>query len=774
MTRLLRHASAAGQRSMSENEDILREARKAFSNAADVENDNRKVYIDDIKFARDGEQWHQDDINRRKLDKRPCMTINKMPAFIRQVVNDARQNKPAIHVHPADSGADKDTAEVINGLIRNIEYTSNADVAYDTATECAVTGGFGYFRIGLDYAYEDSFDMDLSIQRILNPLSVYGDPNSTAADSSDWDVAFVTDRLSKAQFKAKYGSKGKSAKEWDNIGDWSMDTEDTYDSEWRNEDTCLIAEYWTREEYDKPILQCIDLRSGQPFVTSKEDAEKDEDIQFLLGQGILQVKRERTSKCHKVKQRIMTGIEVLEENDWLGKYIPIVPVYGDEYFSQGKRRFRSLIFHAKDPQRQFNYWRTASTELVALAPRTPYVIAKGSIVDPEKWESANTQSHPYLEYDAKGGQIPPPARQMLDGGVAAGALQEALNSADDMKAVIGLFDASLGAKSNETSGKAIMARQREGDVSTFHFADNMSRAIRHAGRILIDLIPKVYNGARIIRVIGEDGTNKPVHINQQGPQTDKKGNPEVDEVGNAIMGMHDLTAGKYDLTVTTGPSFTTRREEAAFQMTEVIRAMPESAMVIAPELAKNLDWPGAEDIAEKMEAMASGQLPPEAQKQMEELGQKVKQLTDENQKLKMDNTADVIKAESQAKINEAKAQADIRVAEFKATKEIELKQATAAMEVNMTRDKLGADVEINREKVRGDHAIKLEQTDMMAADGERKKEADSAIKKAFERIEKRMDKQDDAIAELARIMAAPNELIRDAKGKATGSRKVLN
>ncbi len=760
---------------MAEDDDILREARLAFANAADAEHDNRENYKDDIEFARDGKQWPEDIRKKREAENRPCLTFNKEPAFIRQVVNDARQNKPAIKVHPADSKADPETAEIINGLIRNIEYTSNADVAYDTATECAVSGGFGYFRIGLDYAYEDSFEMDLSIQRILNPLSVYGDPSSTAADSSDWDVAFVTDRLTKTQFQAKYGKK-KTLVDWDDTNAWSDDRL----SDWRIEDTCLIAEYWTREEYDKTILQFVDKRDGSSFTTSPDQIEKDEDVQLLLRAGLLEFKQERKAKCHKVKQRIMSGIEVLEENDWLGKYIPIIPVYGDEYDLQGKRRFRSLIHYAKDAQRLYNIWRSTSTELVALAPRVPWLIDEGSIPPQEqdKWDSANTHSWPWLGYSSKGGKLPP-QRLPLDSGPAAGALQEALNASDDMKAIIGLYDASLGAKSNETSGKAIMARQREGDVSTFHFADNMSRAIRHAGRILIDLIPKVYNGPRIIRVIGEDGSNRPAHINQEGPVTDKKGNEMQDEMGNAIMRLHDITAGKYDLTVTTGPSFTTRREEAAFQMTEVIRALPESAMVIAPHLAKNLDWPGADEIAEEMEAQAAGRLPEQAQKQMEELGQKVQQLTEENQQLKMDNQADVIKAQSAAQINEAKAQADIKVAEFKAVKEIELKQATAAMEVQMTREKMGADVEIGRQKVAGDHFIKSEQNELIASDGERKKSADKATQDGIGKLGEMIIKQGESINKqiemLAKVIAAPNELVRDAKtGRATGSRKVLN
>ncbi|MRX31909.1 portal protein [Aminobacter sp. MDW-2] len=658
----------------SETDDLLREAREAFQRASDVENDNRQTALEDIRFARAGEQWPADIVKQRQIDGRPCLTINKLPAFIRQVVNDARQNKPSIKVHPADSGADPETAEVINGLIRNIEYTSNADIAYDTATECAVTGGFGYIRVGIDHAFDDSFDMDIQIKRVSNPFSVYGDPNSTAADSSDWDTAFVVDRLSKSQFEAQY--KGKAKVDWDSTA-WTG----LKGTDWLNDDGVLVAEWWQREEKDRVIVLTED---GMVF--GKDELESDPDLQALLQAGVLKIHRERTTKTHKVTQRIISGADVLETNNWVGRYIPIIPVYGDEFDIEGKRYFRSMIHNAIDSQRAFNYWRTAATELVALAPKVPYIGPKGAFdTDIDRWNTANTKSHPFLEYDGQ----QPPQRQPLDTGAAAGSLQEALNASDDMKAIIGIYDASLGARSNETSGRAIMARQREGDVSTFHFIDNMSRAIRHTGRILIDLIPKVYTGPRIVRIIGEDGSQAPKQINKEAPATDKKGNPLADEQGNPIMAMHDLTAGKYDLTVSTGPSFTTRREEAAAQMTEMIRAFPQAAPIVGPELAKNLDWPGADEIAEKMEAMTSGQIPPELQKAIEDGKQQIAKLTEENQSLKTDQSAEMAKVEAQKQLDMVKIQGQ---------REIEMMKIASDREI--AREKIAADYEIAQMKTR--------------------------------------------------------------------------
>ncbi|TGV26343.1 portal protein [Mesorhizobium sp. M4B.F.Ca.ET.143.01.1.1] len=647
----------------SDDDDILKAAKDAFQDCLDAENLNRTTALEDITFARLGEQWPSDVVRQRQIDGRPCLTVNKLPTFIRQVVNDARQNKPSIKVHAADSGADPETADVINGLIRNIEYTSNADTAYDTATECAVTGGFGYIRVGMDYSYDDAFDMDICIKRVSNPFSVYGDPNSREADSSDWDKAFVVDRLTKEQFKAQWGDKAQV--------DWDDTSWQSCGEAWRDGETVTVAEYWTREDIERPIVL---LSDGS--VHDKEDLETPE-FQTLLSANVVQIAGERVSKSCKVTQRFMTGAEILETREWPGRYIPIIPVYGDEFDVEGKRYFRSLIHNAIDAQRMFNYWRTASTELVALAPKVPFIGEEGAFdVDQDRWQTANTKSHAYLEY-SKGKQ--PPQRQPLDMGTAAGALQEALNASDDIKSIIGLYDASLGARSNETSGRAIMARQREGDVSTFHFIDNMARAIRHTGRILIDLIPKVYSGQRVIRVIGEDGEQQAKPINQPYPaQNPETGQPMVDpETQQAIMAMHDLTAGKYDLTVTTGPSFTSRREEAAAQMTEMIRAFPESAPIVGPELAKNLDWPGADKIAEKMEAMASGKLPEQAQQQMQQLQVQVQKLSEENQKLKQDQSAKIaeLQADQQIQLLKLQSEKEVAAAKIEADKEIEFFKA---------------------------------------------------------------------------------------------------
>lgn len=664
-------------------DDLLSNGRKAFQRCNDYEKENRQTSLDDIKFSRLSQQWPSDIVKQRELEQRPVLTVNRMKAFIRQVVNDSRQNKPQIKVHPVDSGADPKTADVINGLIRNIEYTSNSDVAYDTAIEQSVSGGFGYWRIGLDYAYEDTFDMDISIDRVANQFSVYGDPDSMCADSSDWNVCFIVDRMSKEAFKLKYNGAKNIDGEAVTVDldkdaqpvDWDTDSWAALNNTWVNDDGVMVAEWWRREEVEEEIVKlsnghvyCADELFENEETQAEEDAEaeKYEDVgtddnmqavRALLAMGQLTITDRRKRKVHKVTQVIMTGADVLEVNEWPGRYIPVVPVYGDEIIVEGKRFFRSLIHDAKDSQRMFNYWQSTATEIVALAPRTPWIGRKGTFdSDASRWATANTQSHAYIEYD---GEMP--QRQPLDGGQAVGAISQALAQSDNMKAIMGIYDASLGARSNETSGKAIMARQREGDVSTFHFIDNLSRAIRHTGRILIDLIPRVYTSERVIRVIGEDGSAQTVKVNGKTPEPaiGPDGKPVQDERGEVIMAMHDLTAGKYDLTVTTGPSFTTRREEAAAQMTELVRAFPQAAPFVADIMARNFDWPGADEIAKRFEAMNPAkqqEIPPQIQQQLQEMQQAIQKLAGENQSLKQGHDIKAFDAET----NRLKVEGDLK------------------------------------------------------------------------------------------------------------------
>ena len=551
-------------------DDKLTEIREAFQMCEEAEAQNRDMAMDDLQFGRSGLQWPEEVKRQRERDRRPCLTVNRMPTFIRQIVNDARMNKPSIKCHPVDSNADVETAKILNGLIKQIEVNSSADAAYSKAIDDAVSMGFGYFRVDVDFAQDDTFERDIKIERIMNPFSVYRDPRSTAVDSSDWNMCFVTELLTHDEFEASYPDAEKV--------DFASQSYEQRDNLWYTEDTIRVAEYWTREEVDREIVLLTD---GQILDNDVFEAQRD----ILEMSGILPV-QSRTTKSMKVKQCVATGSEILSEIDWAGKYIPIIPVYGEEVVVGENRSFHSLIHFAKDSQQMYNFWRTAAAELVALAPKAPFIGPVGAVnTDQAKWSTANSTNHAFLEYD--GGQAP--TRQPF-AGVPAGAIQEALNSSDDMKSVIGMT--SLGNMEKEISGKGISARQRENDVGTYHFIDNLSRAIRHTGRIIVDLIPSVYTEARVLRIIGEDDTPQMAMVNQM---TQVDGEPEPR--------MYDLTTGKYDVVVKLGPSHSTQRQEAADQMMLLVQQFPQAAPVIGDLIAKNLDWPGAQEMGERLQKL---------------------------------------------------------------------------------------------------------------------------------------------------------------------------
>lgn len=581
---------------MANDSDILKEALEQWQVVEAAESENRELALEDKRFAKLGEQWHKADIESRKADGRPCLTINRMPQFLKQVINDQRMNKPSIVVRPVDDQGDIATAEIFNGLIRNIQVASNADKAYDVAFDDAVTMGFGYFRILTEYASDSSFEQDIRIKEVPNAFTVYLDPE----DLFNPQYAFVSEMVKRSKFKAKYGFDPKPVS-GGGLGESLQG--------WYDDDLVRVAEYWRVEHEKRKLL----------LLSNGATVYADEFDQALAAEMQITVAREREVMCPKVMQYMMTGQEFAgEPSKWAGSFIPIVPVLGEEINIEGKRYLMGLIRHAKDPQRMFNYWRTASTELVALAPKAPFIGPTGAFSSAwDKWATANSKSHSFIEYDPvpeAGGMMP---QRQAFAGVPAGALQEAMNASDDMKSVMGLYDAALGARSNETSGVAITARKQEGDVSTFNFVDNLSRSLQHAGRILVDLIPKVYDSARVVRVLGPDEQPQTIRINQMF--MDQDGKPRN----------YDLSTGKYDVVVKVGPSFTTQREEVATSMIEFMRAYPAAAPILGDLLAKNMDWPDADKIAQRLQALLPPQVngqSPEAQAAQQQIQMMQQQL----------------------------------------------------------------------------------------------------------------------------------------------------
>lgn len=571
-------------------EKFLTQARKRFKYCQDAETKNREKALEAIKF-RNLEQWPTELKNSRESDPegaRPCLVVDKINQYINQVKNDQRQNRPAVKVRPVDDSGDKEVADIFQGIIRHVEDTSKADLAYDNAFENAVDGGFGYFRILTEYCDDDTFDQDIRIKRIRNRFSVYLDPDHQEPDGSDAKFGFITEEITRDEFKDQF--PGKEPLDWDTDGKKSE-----YNG-WCSQEKVRIAEYFYYENVKKKLIL---LDNGKTVF--EDDLQTVLDEAALTGRPQPNVVKERETTVRKVHWCKIDGKEKLEEKPWAGKWIPIIEVVGNELDIEGERHLSGLVRGAMDPMRIHNYAASSFVENVALAPKAPFVAAAGQIENYEgEWKGSNRRNLAVLRYDplsVDGLAVPPPIRQTMPG-ISPGWQQVMANTEHDIQASMGMYNASLGEESNEKSGRAIMARQREGDVATFHYIDNLSRSIRHCGRILVDLIPKIYDTQRVARILGEDGTPTAVQLDpeQQEP---------VKQVG--AKKIYNLTVGKYDVSVSVGPSYTTKRQEAAESMVELVRAQPELLNLVGDLMIRNMDWPGAEQIADRLKTL----LPPE-------------------------------------------------------------------------------------------------------------------------------------------------------------------
>lgn len=621
----------------------LEEAKARFKISQDAEHENRRLAAEDDRFFA-GQQWEDAVKNARSDDGRPCLVINRLPQFVRQVANDQRQNRPSIKVSPVDDKTDPETAKIIQGGIRHIEYSSSADAAYDTAFEQAVKGGWGYWRVITDFVDPESFDQDILIKRIPDRFSVTFDPYSVEPDGSDANFAFVSERISKDEFKERYPDAELSTTDG-----WDM--AETRDPFWMGSDGALVVEYFYRTWKDKTIVL---LSSGDSVEKSKV-AEK---LAELSASGVeAKVLKERQTRIPSIKWCKFNAAEILAETDWPGKWIPVVPVYGSEQIIDGERFLEGIVRNAKDPQRMLNFWKSAETEAIALAPRAPFIAAEGQLEGyAADWNSANRKNHSVLTYkpiSVNGQPMPPPQRNAIEPAVQA-ITQASMQSADDMKAVTGIYDAALGARSNETSGVAIQKRNQQAQTSVYHFVDNLTRSIKHTGRILIDLMPHIYDTARAMRIIGDDGSEQMVRVNDPGFKDPKTGQPVL----------YDLSAGKYDVTVDVGPSYATRRQEAAATIQELARSNPQLMQVAGDLLMSNLDFHNSKEIAERLKKMlppqlqeqqqGQGQVPPQMQQQMQQMDQMIEGLTQQLHEAQDERDQKKLELESKERIEMAK------------------------------------------------------------------------------------------------------------------------
>ena len=592
----------------------ITEAKQFLQFCNDADSNNRAEALEDILFC-SGDQWPVELQNSRSLESRPCLTINKLDAYCRQITNQQRQQRPRIKVHGMNNESDAKVAEILQGVCRHIEVNSNADDAYDHAFDFAVRMGWGYWRVETDYVNDKSFDQEIYIRRINNPFTVYFDPNSILPNGQDAEKCLITEVIRKETFRKMYPDAD------DGSGFHQRGTGDS-DSEWIMKEDIRIAEYfWTERKQADLIL----LSDGSHVYSSELPAQN-----IMKAAGIYEISRRKSFK-KVIKWCKMSGMEVLEEGTWAGKYIPVVRVTGQQLIVHNKKKYFGLARQAKDPQKMYNFWQTALTESVALAPKAKWLLAEGQDEGHEnEWAQANIKAMPVLRYkqtDIDGRPAPAPQRLQPEP-PPAGVMAAAQALSADLMAVIGIYDPAQLPTGN-ISGKSLQGQQQAVDMTNYHYYDNLTQSIAYTGRIILDLIPKIYDTERVMRIIGEDGKPELVTLNQQGQ----------DEQGIAKI-LNDVTVGEYDVVMETGPGYNSKRQESVDAMLGMLQADPSLMQTAGDLIFRNMDFPGAEIIADRMAAanpMAQiddkSPIPPQVQMQLKASQAQVQQMQQQIQQL---------------------------------------------------------------------------------------------------------------------------------------------
>ena len=604
-------------------DDIVKEAREAIETSYSYDRKNRDEAVIDLQFVA-GHQWSEEAKQQRR--GRPMITINRSQQFLRQVSNPIRQNMPVIKVEP-ESDENEEMAELVNGIMRRILYNSSASHVFASATEHCVACGIGWFRVTTDYVKEDSFDQEILIKRIFNPMSVFPDPGSMEPDRSDMQWCAVSEPIPLAAFKKKYPKastlgmdRPTNSAGFNGVG-------------WQTSDWVRVAEYWKRKPIKKTIAALAD-GSVVELADPKSAATK-----ALMSSGLIVNTREVTD--YKVVMTLVNGNEQLEdEYEFPCSYLPLIPVIGAEIpLDEGSYR-HGLIRFQREPQQLTNYMYSVAVETLGQQPKTPWLVTQKMVGKFKSlWDNANRDATPYLPYEpdpsAPGGKperAQPPA-------MPSALVQMAQLFSEEMKGTTGIYDAALGARSNETSGRAIAAREEQGNQASFHFVDNLEHSLEHLGRILVKMIPKVYDTPRAMKIIGEDDSEKTVPINQ----------PVMAYDGEPVK-INDLSQASYSsVRVVLGPNYASRRQQAVQEMIQLIQAVPAVAGVAGDIIVKNMDFDGSEELAERLKKV----LPPE--------------LKDDDEQEQMQQPDPM--AEMQAQMQQQAMQLELASAEAKAAQE---------------------------------------------------------------------------------------------------------
>lgn len=626
--------------------DILDEIKERYRHAKLAWDPMYAEALEDLHFLQPGGMWDENMKAQREEDGRPCLEVDRLSPFIHQIVNDFRQSRPQPQINPVGNGADKDTAEVFQGMIRHIIYNGNGEIATDTAYESMVRCGIGYFRLLTEYE-EDGFDQEVTLKRIPNPFMVLLDPSFQEPDGSDAAYGFICSWVSQKAYSEQFPASKMTTYDrgtWDTIGN--------EEPEWvQNDHGALVVEYFRK--VPKPI-KLYKLADG-----STTD-QKPDDESVVVG--------ERDATRMEIHWFKVNAVEVLEQTIFPGRYVPILPMFGSELNVDGKRMWSGITRRAKDPARAFNYWKSAQAETIALAPKAPWVGALGFMgANRAAWKEANRRNIPVLEYEPisqNGEALPPPQRQAFEPPTVA--ITNAMAGAvDDLKATTGMYDASLGNREADQSGVAIRQLQRQGQSSNFHYQDNAARTIRHLGRILLDVIPAVYDTQRVVRILNPDQSSDQVTVN--APYIDTK---------TGAQKMHQLGVGKYDVSVSVGPSYQTKRQENLALLESMLGSpLGKVLATAAPDLIVSMmDFDIAPELQDRMKKLlppelqnqqGQPQIPPQVQAQMGQMQGMIQKLTEALNQANSEVAAKKMELDAKERIAILQAQAGILEAALK-------------------------------------------------------------------------------------------------------------
>lgn len=728
----------------------LAEMRERYSRACDYWAEGYDKSIDDIKFvAIPGHQWN-DDLKRRRKN-RHCYEFPKLRMLAQQVINEQKQSRPQGKVRGVEDG-DRALAELIQGICRNIESTSKADTAYDIAFESAVRGGLGFWRITTDYARQDDFDLDIQIKPIRNFASVKLDPAAVEHDRRDGHFAFVEDRLSKDEFERRFPDA-------DTAGFESSEECEKF----RDAGQVCVLEYWWKEPVKHELWQ---LSSGA--VLTADEAKLSEEELAMAG---VQIVRRRMVEGHKVMCALTNGHEFLNEPvEFPSKFIPIVPCWGFLDLVDGKEHFAGIVRFNRDSQRLHNVHKTAAIEAVAKAPKAPFITKPSYIKGfEEQWKKANAEDYPFLliAEDAQG--IPQRAQQAE---LPAALLQLASLDNDDMRAQTGQYAANLGAPSNESSGRAIGLRRAQGATATFNYIDGLSQAMTYCYEILGDMIPRVYDTPRVVRVLGEDGGEKWKQLYQevQDPET-----------GQLVV-LNDISKGKYDYTVTIGPSYATQRMEAAEAFTQLAGqiggTMPGLGPLLSYQAVKNLDLPGNEEIDKALRKMlvSQGLLEPQEGEQPPEPAGPPPELLAKQAEMQQQAQLKQMELEAQANLKQMELQAQAEFRRMDAEARLMAEQAKQDGENARMAYRAKFDAMLKESEIEADRLLAAAQLEakvaLEQASADRQAQTEAARAFAQQNVNQqqdlRMGEAMSSIRDAINRMNAPRRILRDADGNMIG------